>query len=638
MCIDNDCRDTEAVKTWMEGSERYFDTLTIGEFGMFEEAAVVERELETLLADGGLEAAMNQAEHMAVAAGFLDPDRSDPRLFFEDNAPTDPFMTNRRVELAQPTYSIQAISANDESFLDVMKTWGDDSYERLTIPQRTWEEAQMQAEMAFTDIETGDLQDAMQRIERAGVDAGVIDPDRDDPRLFKQGPPDPFITERQRNLAAPQYDFVLDHVDAYTLELRAEKSWNANNGTQVEVLELRQYETDVPEQLRDGVDEIASMDFEDLVRVRENTGLEAAMRKAERMAVEAGTLDAERADPRLFEQGPPDPFTTLREEEIDYHLAPFGVTWRETMEWSQPLQPDVEALENSYHRLDVRKAQNPDGEHLGYMVVASAYPEHPIDFDDVEMDDTHYPSKAWAMTLAHFEMEHDALDFRDDHRTSPLSELADNAVEDTWQQWDWQDINHFMSPNPQIVQPEDWQPQVKPSAYWRFDTVPVNDPEGESLGHALHMIVYDGIESDPEAVGTPAMPDDEPFRMLEVAHFETTEAADQFVDEFRGYLMPGVLEGPELAEEVARLEGFELEWQTLEGQDLAMYRDLTLTITHDFDSWQPYNPNAERDARIAAEGMYTDPIHKVIPEKALSAFDKDRDDPKAEPAAPDFDL
>ncbi|MEO1440357.1 MAG: hypothetical protein AAFV33_08125, partial [Chloroflexota bacterium] len=62
------------------------------------------------------------------------------------------------------------------------------------------------------------------------------------------------------------------------------------------------------------------------------------------------------------------------------------------------------------------------------------------------------------------------------------------------------------------------------------------------------------------------------------------------------------------------------------------YRDLNLTLTRDPADWQPYNPNAERDARIEAEGLYTDPIHQ------FTTFDEDEDDPKVEPAAPDFDL
>jgi hypothetical protein len=97
-----------------------------------------------------------------------------------------------------------------------------------------------------------------------------------------------------------------------------------------------------------------------------------------------------------------------------------------------------------------------------------------------------------------------------------------------------------------------------------------------------------------------------------MAHFETTAAADKFSQEFRGYLLPGVLDSPELAEEVARLEGHPVEWKTLEGQELEDYRDLKLTLTRDPTDWHPYNPNAERDARIAAEGLYTDPTQQVV--------------------------
>jgi hypothetical protein len=30
-----------------------------------------------------------------VTGGYLDPDRDDPRIFFEDDAPPDPFTTER---------------------------------------------------------------------------------------------------------------------------------------------------------------------------------------------------------------------------------------------------------------------------------------------------------------------------------------------------------------------------------------------------------------------------------------------------------------------------------------------------------------------------------------------------------------
>jgi len=395
----------EAVKTWMQGGERRFDTLTVGEYGSFDEAAVDERQLEGLLKTDGVEAAMNQAERLAVAGGYLDGERDDPRIFFEDG-PADPFTTNRQREMDGPQYTIGAISANGESFLDVTKTWGEDDYQRLVIPQPDWELARDAAVIANDMLDEGDLERAMRLVEDQGVSAGVIDPERDDPRLFTQGPPDPFVTQR--------------------------------------------------------------------------------------------------------------------EDEIDDELAPYGVTWRELRQWDE---------------------------------------------------------------------ESAALDIAQDDLAEP--------------------------PHP---------------PFWRLDTLPVNTPDGEPLGHAVHIVVYDGVEHDPEMVGTPAIPEDEPFRMLEMAHFETTEAADKFGKEFNGYLMPGLLEGPELAEEVTRLEGHPVEWKTLDGQELDDYRDLKLTLTRDPADWQPYNPNAERDARIEAEGLYTDPIHQ------FTTFDEDEEDPKVEPAAPDFDL
>jgi hypothetical protein len=192
------------------------------------------------------------------------------------------------------------------------------------------------------------------------------------------------------------------------------------------------------------------------------------------------------------------------------------------------------------------------------------------------------------------------------------------------------DTNPYWNIEGEVIdEPESEQSAQNP--YWRLDTIPVNDPESEPLGHALHMVVYDGIEHDPERVGTPPMAEDEPFRMLEMAHFETTDAADKFGKEFNGYLMPGLLEGPELAVEVARLEELPVDWKTLEGDDLNAYQDGQYTLTRDPSDWHPYNPNAERDARIVAEGIYTDPIHQMTPfddateKQELSSLEHDFD-------------
>ena len=385
---------SEAVKTWMDGGERRFDTLTVAEYGMYDEAAVDEREMETLMDEKGIEAALNLAESMAVAGGYLDPEREDPRIFFENDAPSDPFTTNRERELAGPSYSIGAISANGESFLDVYKEWGKDEYERLVVPQPNWEDARDKAVQANEMLEEDRLQDAMHMVELEGMRAGVVDPDREDLRLFTQGPPDPFETLAQR------------------LEGEINPYWNTDG------------------------------------------------------------------------------------EVID--------------------EPEVEEL-----------ARNP---------------------------------------------------------------------------------------------------------YWRLETLPVNDPDGEPLGHAMHIVVYDGIEHDPEAIGTPAMEENEPFRMLEMAHFETTEAADKFGKEFNGYLMPGLLEGPELAVEVARLEELPVDWKSLEGDDLKAYQDGQYALTREPSDWNPYNPNAEHDARIAAEGVYHDPIYD------LSTVDVAIDNQVIDKTEPDLDF
>ncbi|MEO1643801.1 MAG: hypothetical protein AAFR67_01345, partial [Chloroflexota bacterium] len=127
---ENDLPALYAVKTWMDGTHRRFDTLTIGEYGMLESAEIDDDELVELREKEGLQAAMNLAETIAVEGGYLDGNRDDPRMFFKDNAPPDPFVTEREREIAEPAYEIGAVSANGTSFIDVYKTWAD-QHERL---------------------------------------------------------------------------------------------------------------------------------------------------------------------------------------------------------------------------------------------------------------------------------------------------------------------------------------------------------------------------------------------------------------------------------------------------------------------------------------------------------------------------
>jgi len=571
----------EAVKTWMDGSERRFDSFTVAEYGMWDEAQTDERELEATLKTQGLEAAMNQAERMAVAGGYLDPHRADGRVFFEDDAPPDPFTTERERAMERemqhdetqqdPEYSIDAIAANGDARLDVLKSWGDAAHEheRLLIPQPDWETARANAETAHDMLDKDELQAVMTLVELAGIEAGVIDPQRDDPRLFTEGPPDPFTTIRERELVqtmdvtemetepytpvtleseAPDYPTMyrefaaeaarereanavlegtawfeatfekaemellqpvndsvnyavgVQAVDPWTLDLVVEKYWKEPNGyLGVDSLTINSY--DAEEGHEQGEQERTQ-----LMEVFDARGLEAMMHKAELAAVQNDWLDGDRADPRLFREGPPDRFETL----------------------AQQLEGEI----NPYWNTDGEKIEDP---------------------------------------------------------------APQRGVE-----------------NP----------------YWRLDPIPVNDPEGEPLGQALHMVVYPGVERDPDTVGSPVMAADEPFRMLEIAHFETPEAVNRFGKDFNGYLIPGLLDGPELAVEVARLEGLPAEWKTLEGDDLKAYQNAELTLTRDPSDWHPYNPNAERDARIAAEGLYSDPIQQTF----------ERDEPEIASGTPELDF
>lgn len=573
----------EAVKTWMHGSERRFDTFTIAEYGMWDEAQTDERELEDALKTQGLEAAMNQAERLAVAGGYLDPHRTDGRVFFEDDAPPDPFTTERtrameremqHDEIQQnPEYSIDAIAANGDARLDVLKSWGDEEHERerLLIPQPDWETARANAETAHDMLAKDELQAAMTLVELAGIEAGVIDPQRDDPRLFTEGPPDPFTTIREREL-----------------------------GQTMEVTEL-DTEPYTPVTLEPEVPNYPTM-------YREFAAEAAREREANAALEGADWFEAtfEKSDTELLQPV--------------HDTVNYAVVVQESDPWTRELM--------------VEKYWKELGGYLGMQSVT---------LDTWDADDEKGREQAEQAREALLEVH----DGRGLEAMMHKAELA--AVENDWLDGDRADTRLFTQGPPDRFETlaqrlegeinpywntdgekiEDPAPQREvENPYWRLDPIPVNDPDGEPLGHALHMVVYPGVEHNPDTVGSPAMAADEPFRMLEMAHFETPEAVDKFGKDFNGYLIPGLLDGPELAVEVARLEGLPAEWKTLEGDDLKAYQNAELTLTRDPADWHPYNPNAERDARIAAEGLYTDPIQQVV----------ERDEPEIASGTPELDF
>ncbi len=127
--------------------------------------------------------------------------------------------------------------------------------------------------------------------------------------------------------------------------------------------------------------------------------------------------------------------------------------------------------------------------------------------------------------------------------------------------------------------------------YWQMHTRPVETPEGERLGTALFVTEYPQLSPD----FTGEIPDDAQARMLEMAHFTNEDDARKFETEFRSYLVLGLLDGPELAPEVAKLEGLSGEWEEMDYRGFVDYMSGSRTIVRKTDDWQLHNPNAERE-------------------------------------------
>ncbi|MEL6526600.1 MAG: hypothetical protein AAFQ07_12920, partial [Chloroflexota bacterium] len=291
----------------------------------------------------------------------------------------------------------------------------------------------------------------------------------------------------------PDYYFEYDVSENDLPALYAVKTWMDGTDRRFDTLTIGEY----------GMFESAEVDDDELVELREKEGLQAAMNLAETLAVEGGYLDGNRDDPRMFfkENAPSDPFVTDREREL--------------------------------------------------------------------------AEKAWELETEEFETV-DELDW--DVETTEFEVLDENIVE-----------------NP----------------YWHLDTLPVNTPDGEPLGHALHIVVYDTVAQPTDTVGSPEIPEDASLRMMELAHFETPDAAEDFSTAFVGYVKPDVLEGPELAVEVARLEGLPASWKTLDYEEREQYRAFDYNLERTPEQWHLHNPQAERDARIEAEGMNQDTIPPI---------------------------
>jgi hypothetical protein len=82
-------------------------------------------------------------------------------------------------------------------------------------------------------------------------------------------------------------------------------------------------------------------------------------------------------------------------------------------------------------------------------------------------------------------------------------------------------------------------------------------------------------------------------RRLEVAHFADGAASRKFEAEFREYLIPGMLDGPELAPEVARLEGLSGLWEPVGNSKIDEVMKADHALVKQAADWRIHDPNLE---------------------------------------------
>lgn len=293
------------------------------------------------------------------------------------------------------------------------------------------------------------------------------------------------------------YSFAALAADPWTLELTADKWWlDAEGEIAQSSATLATYSLEWSEFEKELEHERATIDLETLRRTYREEGLEASMRRAEAIAVAHGELDPNRVDGRLFQAGPQDRFTTLREIELSGMVH-------------QPLE---------FVSLDITNDDTAE--------IPSVTPE----------------AGSW----------------------EELLQITDMA-----------------------------QPQIE-EHYWQLGIKPVSTPDGVPLGHALFCTEFPQLPPDFDHYVAEFGRDDAIYptqaRILEMAHFKTETEAKIFGDEFRRYLIPGVIEGPELAPDVARLEGLSGSWEALDYQAIVDYMSDEKTVIREREHWHLHIP------------------------------------------------
>jgi hypothetical protein len=468
------------------------------------------RELRALMQTEGVEAAMNLAESIAVASGYLHDGREDTRFFTE--GPPDPFTTNAERDRAAET---------------VVRDYGDLDTQELPAVERAPSDSiytQWAADAERKRAANAPLEGA------AWFEATFAD----NPEIDLLTPVDDTVN----------YAVVVTDTDPWTTELVVEKFWREPGGfVGSDSLTIDTYNSD-DEVQRD----VAQAERATLLGIHEERGLEAMMHQAELGAMANGHLDGDRADTRLFRDGPPDRFETLAHR--------------------------VEGTPNPYWNTSGERIETPPDETQELPAVTS---------ERVSL-----------------------LDEEDMAQPAPGS-------------WD------------ELLAAQSDEEPAREAHYWQMHYRPVETPEGEPLGTALFVTEFPQLPPDFDEYIDEFGMDDSVYpteaRTVEMAHFTSEADAAKFDVEFRGYLVPGLLDGPELAPEVAKLEGLSGEWQDMDYDDIVGYMSGRRAVVRAESEWRLHNPNAEREAEKYSAGMPQFSDEELV----LS-------EPEDHAPAPDFDM
>ena len=131
---------------------------------------------------------------------------------------------------------------------------------------------------------------------------------------------------------------------------------------------------------------------------------------------------------------------------------------------------------------------------------------------------------------------------------------------------------------------------------WQMQHRPAETPDGQPLGVALFVTEFPDLPPDFDAQVEHDGLDDSLYpsraRTVEMAHFADAAQARQFETEFRSYLVPGLIDGPELAPEVAKLEGLSGQWQDLTEREVIESMEPNRAVVrdpaHDTIAWREY--------------------------------------------------